>query len=223
MTYALVIIGNGRAEYLTEAVTAARDNILVPIRNRIMVNDYNNADYMTWLDHRYPDFTIIHTGGVGMAGAVQAGFAAAMADDYAIWIEEDMILTRKLPIADATEALRTHPTIAQIAFRREPWWGSPEEVEHGDQLRAIVAQSTWHEVKKKYTLHNFLFTLNPCLIPAAVLNMGWPSGPLGVGNESGFTQKCLDSGMVFGSWGNPDDTHTYARHIGETRGPSWAL
>ena len=224
MTYALLIVGNGRAEYLTQAVTAARDNILVPIKHRVMVNDWANADYMAWLDERYPDFEIIHTGGVGMAGAVQAGWTATMDEDYTIHLEEDMVLTRKLPIAEAATVLHTHPmTIAQMAFRREPWWGSPEEVEHGDQLKAIIAQASWHEVKRGYTLHNFLFTLNPCLIPRQVINMGWPSGPLGIGNESGKTAQCLASGMVFGSWGSPDDGHTYARHIGENRGPSWAL
>jgi hypothetical protein len=223
--YALVVVGNGRP-YLHDTVPAALDHIDVPLAAKIMVNDGTDSLWADLVDKMYFDFTVTHTHGQGVAYAVQTGFTTALESgaDFAIWIEDDMLITRDLPIAPAAAALHTHPmTIAQMSFRREPWWGSPLEMEHGDQLAAICAQAPSVHKKHGYTLHNFLFSLNPCVIPAAVMGLGWPSGPLGEGNEAGMTTRLRDLGYVFGSWGHPNDGQTWARHIGETRGAGWQL
>lgn len=224
MNYAALIVGNGRGEYLEQVERSIRDHVYVPIRYRVMVNDSRDDEYREWLEERYPDWTLIHTRGAGMAGAVQAGWAACTEADFVLHIEEDMLLTRRLPVAEAAAVLWSHPmSIAQMCWRREPWWGSPEEVLYGDQLAAICAQATTVQQRAGYTLHDFLFSLNPCLVPKQIIRLGWPSGPLGEGNESGMTARCRDLGFLFGSWGSPDVHESWARHIGEERGVGWSL
>lgn len=221
MKVALVIIGDGRASYLAQSVRAARDNILHPITARIMVNDEADEGYCTMIDEVYPDFIRVHTLRSGMAGAVQAGFMAALAQDpdYIAWVEEDMVLTRPLPITDAIAALEANPSLAQMTFRRDPW--DPSE---GDcQLNAITQRATFVTQKANYTIHDYLFSLNPCIIPARVMEYGWPSGPIGIGNEDGFTKRLLDRGYVFGSWGHAKDGQSWARHIGNERASGWRL
>lgn len=160
-----------------------------------------------------------------MAGAVQAGWDAILryGVDYVLWMEEDMVLTRTPPIAQAAEVLDDHPTLAQMCFRREPW--APEE--YPDQLAAIVRQAShsndWTCSKGTYTVHDFIFSLNPSIIPARILEMGWPSGPIGVGNETGMTERLEAAGYTFGSWGHPNDGQSWCRHIGDARADGYAL
>lgn len=225
MKLVLVVIGDGRGDFLVQAVRGVKDNVTHGFSARIMVDDSGDPRYGEKLDIIYPEFDIIHGGRRGMAGAVQAGFDAALAygPDYVLWIEEDMLLTRPVPVADAIAAMEWLPgRLAQIAFKREPWWGSPDEMRHGDQLAAIVELAPNSGTTATHTWHDYLFTLNPSVIPRRVLELGWPSGPLGVGNESGMTRRCLDAGYVFGSWGHVGD-EPWATHIGAYRTAAWML
>lgn len=226
MKLGLVVIGDGRWEYLQACMKAIAPNVLHPITARVMVDDSGDDVYGQRLNESFPEWHIVHGGRRGMAGAVQAGFDAILSHDpdYVLWLEEDMQLLRPLPISEASYALDRHRRVAQMCFRREPWWGSPEEMAAGDQLQAIVNQAAFWDVGDDYTTHDFIFSLNPCLIPADILRMGWVAGGIGVGNETGFTRKCLDQGYVFASWGRPGkDVEPWVRHIGEQRGAGWSL
>lgn len=220
MKLAVVVIGDGRSKYLSEVV-ASMKHILHPVTARIMINDEADPNYCANLNILYPDFSITHTGRVGMAGAVQAGFAAALATDpdYTLWLEEDMVLTNPPPLTAAIHAMEANPTLAQMCFRREAW----DPSEGDDQLSAIAAQASFVTVTDSYTIHDFIFSLNPSIIPSRVMRMGWPSGPLGIGNETGMTYKLLAAGYTFGSWGQPGDGQSWARHIGNERAAGWRL
>lgn len=230
MTYALLVIGNGRLDYLHKVVEAAEEH-LHDADAYLMIDDSGRPEINREIARTYPDWeTLHHSSNWGMAKAVQSGFEHVLstACDYVFWLEEDMLLTARPPIHDAISVLDNHPTsLAQMCFRREPWWGSPAEMQHGDQLTAIVEQADdaitvhWHE--HVFTAHDFIFSLNPCLIPRHILEMGWPSGPIGVGNETGMTNRLKKRGYQFGSWGTPGDGQTWARHLGEQRAAQWQL
>lgn len=162
---------------------------------------------------------------LGMAANVQKGFDAVLATDadYALWIEDDMEILSTMPLDNAMAALDDRPLVAQCCFRREPFWGNPAEMRHGDQLAAICEQSTSWSYDGTLTTQDFIFSLNPCIIPRRILELGWPAGELGIGNETGMTNKLLALGYTFGSWGEPGDGQVFARHIGTTRGPDWKL
>lgn len=221
MNVVLVVIGDGRGEFLRQSVNAVAQHVDYPIDTRIMVDDSGDLHYGVHLDETYYEYDIVHGGRRGMAGAVQAGWDAALKHnpDYVLWIEEDHVLLRRLPIEYAVEVLGQHPNLAQMTFSREPC----DPTEGTDQLAAIVAQSAFSGTTETHTYYDYLFSMIPCLIPKRVLELGWPSGPLGVGNETGFTNKCLAEGYVFASWGHVGDP-PFVRHVGYAqRAMGWAL
>lgn len=219
----LLVIGDGRREYLDRTIRSIRDHVIHPITTRVMVNDEADIGHIRDIDRDFGDWRVVHTCRQGMAGAVQAGFDAALDTDpdYVLWVEEDMLLTRRLPIRAAAEVLDNHPGIAQMSFRRGPL--NDVETRHGCVLTAMVEQCNHYDVYADYTTHDWIFSLNPSLINPAVMKLGWPSGPLGVGNEAGFTIRCLQAGYVFGSWGQPGDGQTWCEHIGVGRSVKWQL
>lgn len=220
---ALVVIGNGRLDYLKQAITSAQRH-LNPIHACIMVNDSGDPAIGRELDETYPGFRIIHHAqNQGMAAAVQSGWSAALETpaDWIVHLEEDMEMIRDVPLIESINVLKVSPTLAQMCWKREPWWGSSAEISHGDQLLAICDQSNWGQTDT-HTFHDHLFSLNPCVIPRRIVEMGWPGGPLGVGNESGMTDKLKEAGYLFGSWGGFSD-EPWCRHLGYERGTAWQL
>ena len=220
MKLAVVVIGDGRKQYLDQCVPAISANVTHPIYARIMVNDEADPAYCSTLDSEYPEWVHVHTGRVGMAGAVQAGYDAALtfSPDYTLWVEEDMLLTQPLPIADVAQVLGSRRDedghrLAQMMFPREPWWNDMEQ-QHG-QWGALQRLSASPTVHGTYLSQDYIFSLNPCLIPRRVLQLGWDAD-----NEAGVTKKLRDDGYVFGVWGSGE---TYARHIGHERSGSWRL
>lgn len=199
---ACVVVANSRPAYLALVLAALGEHH--PELEPVVVNDDNRE---------------------GMAANVQRAWDAFLATDadYLLHMEDDMQIVAPMPLSDAVWELEADESLAQMCFRREPWWGAPIEMERGDQLAAICTQA--HDVWRTptHTIHDWLFSLNPCLIPRRVVELGWPSGPLGVGNESGMTTMLLNLGYRFGSWGHPGDGQVWARHIGVTRGDGWKL
>lgn len=220
MKLVVVVIGDGRGEYLARTMSSL-SHVNHPIYARIMVNDEADPMYCASLDVEYPEWEIHHTGRVGMAGAVQAGFTAALAyePDFVLWAEEDMTLIDDLPVGKAAAVLDRpkNDRIAQMVFKRAPWWGSPDEMELGDQWAAIKRLAHFYTPQDGYSTHDFIFSLNPCLIPRRILELGWDSD-----NEAGMTRKLLDLGFVFGHWGGLDSP-PLVEHIGVDRSQEWSL
>lgn len=166
-------------------------------------------------DDRYHEY--------GMAGNVQRGFdwAVERQADYVLWVEEDMRFERRVPLREMRDILASHPHLAQCVLKRHPW--SHEEVRAGGQMETDPSAYTQHsDAHHTWVEHQTLFSLNPCLIPCEVVELGWPSGQLGVGNESGMTKKCLDLGLSFAYYGARHDD-PYVRHVGHQRGEGWRL
>jgi glycosyltransferase involved in cell wall biosynthesis len=217
---ALVVVGNGRIDYLAEAVASAVQFLPAPSW-LLMVDDSGDLEVRKHLDATYPEFLIQHHDqNRGMAAAVQTGFDLALSTScrYVFWLEEDMVLTQPPPIGDAVWALDQHQWLAQMCFRREPVSYNPVEAHFGDQLAAICDLAQWSRQDGDWTSHDFLFSLNPCLIPRRIMSLGWDKD-----NERGMTDLLACSGFTFGSWGHPGDGQSWARHIGHTRGAAWQL
>ncbi len=209
MKLALVVIGDGRSEMLHQTVRSIAVNVAHPITARIMVDDTGDLDYGLYLDDAYPEFAMVHGGRRGMAGAVQAGFSAALSvdPDYVLWVEEDHMLIKPLPLLNAITALENHSNLAQMVFSREPC----DPSEGTDQLASIVAKSGFSTEAQKFTTYDYLFSFVPCLIPRRVLTLTGPQSPYGI--ETTMTQRCLAEGYEFAAWGHVGD-EPYVRHIG---------
>lgn len=158
------------------------------------------------------------TDGQGMAVAINTAWDICLDTpwDYLLSVEEDMLLLAPLPIDEAVAALETNQHLSQMVFKREPWH-HPIEQELGDVLAAILQLATWTHNHDTYWAHNHIFSLNPCLIPRRIVEMGWPTG-----NETGMTNQIHDATMIFGMWGQPGDP-ALVRHIGHNRAPGWQL
>ncbi len=219
MKLAVVVIGDGRSDMLHQTVRSITVNVAHPITARIMIDDSGSIDYGLFLDDEFPEYAMVHGGRRGMAGAVQAGFDAALSvdPDYVLWCEEDHLLIRPLPITKAIHALEHHDNLAQMVFSREPC----DPSEGDDQLAAIVAQASFSHTTDQFTVHDYLFSMVPCLIPRRVLALTGPASPHGI--ETTMTERCLEQGYVFGAWGHVGDP-PYVRHIGyANRTAAWVL
>lgn len=152
---------------------------------------------------------------LGMAGAVRAAWAWALDEakvDYLFHVEEDFRFVAPLDLQAVATALDHHRHLAQLVLKRNPW--SPEERAAGGIIECApeqyVDEDGWVE-------HRRIFSLNPCLIPRRVLELGWPDG-----NEAEFTQRCLDAGYSFGFLGARNDP-PLVEHVGMVRGEGWRL
>ena len=220
MTWALTVIGNGRLQYLHQTVQTALGLLPEPTV-KLMVDDSGSPEVQAELDAHYPTWGIAHhPENRGMAAAVQTGFdLVCEADtDFALWLEEDMLLTRTPPLKAAMDILDMNDHLAQMCFRRATVWGNPYEDQHGDVLAALCAQSTTIVDHGCWTEYDALFSLNPCLIPQDICQIDWDAG-----NEAGMTTKLRDKGYRFGSWGVPSFSEHWVTHIGEQRGHKWQL
>lgn len=195
----LLVVANNRPDYLAKTLTSVAKYL--PGMDPIVQNDTYN---------------------VGMARNIAEGWTRALERewDYLLHWEDDMELLDYLPLEAAIKALESRPHVANMIFKRQPW--SAVEWEIGCVHETIkreapnyVNHGTWGE-------HDHIFSLNPCLIPRRIVERGWPSGPLGIGNEAGMTARLLADGYTFGVWGQPFDK-PLIDHIGHERGPGWKL
>jgi len=213
MSVALLLIGNGRIDYIVQAVNSIK-RYLPPSQqtfsHRLMVDDSGNPEIADLLDAIYPNFTISHhPTNLGMAAAVQSGFDMVLATDatHVLWQEEDFIWLATPPIDRTIRALDAYPTVAQMLYQRQPL--TPSEEEGGTVLSAMnpfADHGQWSEQRH-------IFSLNPCVIPRHILEHGWPTD-----NERGMTDELLTANYTFGVWHNQ-----YVEHIGIERGPAWQL
>lgn len=189
-----IIVANNRPDYLNTVTAAFRK--YHPHIPCIVINDEHHA---------------------GMAANVNAAWSWAYGSGmpWILHLEDDMELVTPLPIRRAEQILASQPHLANMVFKRQPWSGREHDL--GDVIAATCETSNnWHE-EKDYTVHDRIFSLNPCLIPRRVIARGWPPG-----NEAEMTDKLRADGYQFAFYGHAGDP-PLIRHIGEQRGPQWRL
>lgn len=149
----------------------------------------------------------------GMAGAVQRAWTWALDQhcDYLVHIEEDFRF-HDFPIAAMIDILEENPQLAQVVLKRQPW--SARESEAGGIVELHPDYFTDHPTHLE---HEWIFSLNPCVIPAHILSLGWPDG-----NEAEFTKTCRKWGFRFAFYGRRSDPPR-CLHVGSERGVGWRL
>lgn len=158
---------------------------------------------------------------LGMAGAVQAAWARALSEgcDYLFHVEEDFRFNDPPPLEAMQYVLERAPHLAHIVLKRQPAHTAEEqaaggiiEAHPGDytDCSAMRQSARWCE-------HRRIFSLNPCLIPRRVLEMGWPAG-----NEAEFTQMCLAADLRFAFYGHRFEA-PLVTHVGDVRSAGWRL
>jgi hypothetical protein len=149
---------------------------------------------------------------LGLSGAVRAAWGRALAEgwDYLFHVEEDFRFVADVNLLDMAAILAETPRLAQLVLRRPAF--SVEERAAGGIIEMHPEDYTdregWIETRR-------LFSLNPCLVPRRVLELGWTS------DESEFTARALAAGYSFGFYG--DRSFAPVVHDGVERGRGWHI
>lgn len=196
LPYGIVVVSDRGDLYLPDCLDNIND--LLPEAEVLIVDD---------CDHK-----------MGMAGAVRCGMEMVLAAGFenALWVEEDFRFNRRPPIEKMREILDRSPQCAQVVLKRQPW--SVEE----EQAGGIVEMNPHDYLDSPYEdihwlVHTRIFSLNPCLIPRRILELGYPDS-----NEAGQTERLVARGFHFAVYGRRDDP-PLVTHVGHERGHGWRL
>ena len=217
MNIALVIITDGRLEYLVETLDSIEANLHGDFAARIIIDDSGDETYRAWLVDSYgPRYIVIHHAQRrGLAAAVRTAWTTALAAgaDYVWHAEDDMVYSAPVDVEEIAGLLAEHPGLAQISLKRQPV--NAEEIEAGGFMQRSPGE--WHQ-RDGYVVHRTLFTFNPCLVPRRIIELAMREP--GDGLERGITETLLAHDYTFAVLGMIED-EPLIQHVGEHRSAGW--
>lgn len=216
----LLVITDGRMEYLEQTVASAHARLTGSITERWMYDDSGDDDHRARLRERFPEFKHFDAGArQGFGGAIRAAWQHLAAHSHANFyfhLEQDFTFNEDIDVDAMADLLIRAPGLFQVALKRQPWnneeraAGGIVELHPGDFYESIVGAMT-------YTCHRRFFTTNPSLYRSSLLDYGWPDGDH---SEGVFTHRLLahskPGATPFAFWGgklDPPKVH----HIGDHR------
>lgn len=196
MKFAVLLISDGREEYLKRTRASAEANLPEP-ENLIHVQD--------------PDHEL------GFDGAIREGWRRVLAEtdaEFVFHLEQDFTFNRPAPIAEMAAVLRARPHLVQLALRRQPWNDREQAaggiVEMDPDLYEECELNGW-----RWLEHTRNFTTNPSLYPRSVCEFGWPPGAESEG-RFGIALRERHPALRFAYWGARDSGEAVT-HIGKAR------
>lgn len=218
MSVALLVITDGREDYLDRTIQSAQANLVGPITERWLYDDTGDDTYRDLLRTRYPQFHHINAGPrQGFGGAIRAAWAQIAWHSqarYVFHLEQDFTFNRPVPLRDMALVLEGNPHLAQLALRRQPW--NDTEKAAGGLLEVQPDEFTGRsDGPHEWLEHRLWFTTNPSLYRVDLTRKHpWPKGHR---SEGMFTADLLRSPKVrFGYWGARDSGEA-VEHIGYER------
>jgi hypothetical protein len=224
LTIALLVMTDGRREYLQQTLGRFDEMAAGTITRRVIHDDSGDADYARWLRRSLPGYEIVVTGG-------RTGFAAAMAsawrtvadgpEPFVMHLEDDFLFTRPVNLDDLTGLLADRPYLAQVAFRRQAWGA---EIEHGGFMAMMPGAYSEHTDGRRYwveTIRNY--STNPSVHRRELCHTGWPQSQHSEGlygfqlRETGLPWGVAPDDVRFGFWGSMADGGEWIWHIGDYR------
>lgn len=199
MNIALMVITDGRWDYLEETIESADRNLCCDFSQHILVDDSGTDSGPT-----VNGFDIVkNPERRGLAGAIQSGWDALNNDvEWVFHLEDDFVFPATVNVAEMVDIITDEPDIAQVALLRQPW--GPDEQACG----GVFAANPHRFVQRDgYVEQEHLFTFNPCVYPRWIADGG-------AGLEQQVTDRLL--GFRFAYLGNLDDDPRCI-HIGHRR------
>lgn len=227
ITIAMIIIGDGRDEYLQRCV-ASLNHIHGPITERWMYDDTGNDAYRKTLGQRYPRWAHINGGPrQGCAGAFQQVWDQVgnlTSAKYVFLIEQDFEFHRVIDLNEMAALLEQRPHLVEVALRRQPW---------NEQEKAAGGIVEWHpdwyadkrdEHGREWLEQRMFFTTNCPLFRTTLFNSPWPPHQPGRYSEGTFHHQLMANGtaevpgdqVTYAYWGSRA-SGTWVQHIGEHR------
>lgn len=221
---ALLVMADGREDYLAQCIASARENLAGQITERWLYDETGDDAYRARLGQLYPEFIRIGVGPRrGFAGAIQDAWRHMLWYSRAEWVfhlEQDFTFNSPLNLDRVVEVIADLPYLVQMALRRQPW---------NDQERAaggIVEQHPDDYVEgwslgRAWLEHRRFFTTNPSLYRRSLCETGFHDPPHA---EGMFTHRLLREGLPgvpaekirFGYWGSRN-SRPWVEHIGYVR------
>lgn len=194
MSIALLVIDDGREDYLSRCLASIGEMCPALFSRRILIDDSEHE--------------------LGFAGAIQAGWDRVLEAqaDYVFHVESDFTFNRIVPLASMVWLLeRSKRKLAQVALKRQPW--NPQEREAGGIVEQHPEDFEERPHPVLHTLHRRFFTTNPSLYPREIVERGWPQ----VKHSEGiFTHQLLPEGYHFAFLGGKLDA-PWVTHTGKER------
>ena len=224
------ILTNGRIELLDRTVASFNDKLRAADRvtRRVMWDDSGSDEVYHYLRLAYgpAGWLVVRgpEGAQGFGGAIRSAWAwldAHTSEPYVMWIEDDFVFEKVVPVDAMTAILDAYPHIAQMALKRQPW--NSVEIEAGGVVDVDPDAYTEHSKGDHRWLEQRSFwTTNPSIFRRDLLAVGWPDDPE---SEGRFTHQLLGEGLPsgvpghdvrFGYWGSRGSTPAVT-HIGLER------
>lgn len=215
MSIALLVMTDGRRDYIGETVSSAFYNLNGPITEKWMHDDSGDENNRRWLESRFPSFTHIGEGPrKGFGGAYSFAWktlAAQSRADFIFNLEDDFTFNREIPLQDMIRVLEENPSVYQMALRRQAW--SSEEKAAGGVIEKTP--DAFHQ-QEGWISHKMFFTTNPNLYRKSLIETH--TYPDVKDSEGHFSLSLLasDPNTQFGYWGQKTDT-PWVQHIGTQR------
>lgn len=196
MAIALVIIGDGRDNYLHQCV-ASLGQLRGNISEHWMYDDSGDQEYRDFLALRYHHWTHINGGPrQGCAGAFQQVWrqvAQGTKARFIFLIEQDFRFVRPVDLSAMAGLLDERPYLAEVALLRQPW--NSEEKRAGG---VVEWHPDWYVDKidehGRQWLEHRSFTTNPCLFRRSLLDVSWPDSQPGAYSEGLFSHHIHTDG-----------------------------
>lgn len=227
MTITLLVMTDGRKEYIRHTIPSFEENVQGTITHRVIHDDSGDADYACWLGKTFPEYDVVYGGDrLGYSGAVQRAWFELNHDPnrFTFHLEDDFVFNRPVDLDEIAEFLDDHWWLAQMGLRRGRWGreaaGFVEDSPSAYEERRQVA---WKHTNLSWIEHRLYYTMTPHLYRSRLRTVPWPDGE---GSEIHYKDKLLQSGLPwnvlgehvkFGFWGGVEDGADAVTHIGHER------
>lgn len=226
VSVAILVVTDGRDDYLGQTVAALEANVTGPITERWMFDDVGNERHVRKLADWYPQYRVFGAQRrLGFGGAIAYAWnmlAEASDASWVLHVEDDQLVTRPVDLADLIGLSEAQPHLAQVALRRQAW--NAEERAAGGFIEAAPGWYTerteggytWVETTRNWTTNVSLYRRDLCAL-------GWPDGVASEGRygfqlrERGLPWGIPGDDVRFGFWGGLESGREWIRHIGEHR------
>lgn len=214
MNIALLIITDGRRQYIQDTIRSASMNLKGSFGPLFIYDDSGDGYNHEWLRNNFPSFTLLwNHNRLGAGGAINAAWQQLRTYDidYIFHLEDDFTFNREIPVNDMAKVLEDNPHVYQMALRRQAW--SSEEVKAGGVIERwpenFVQQDGWIS-------HRMFFTNNPNIYRKSLIETR--AYPNVKESEGHFSLSILNSDpkAQFGYWGQKTDL-PWVEHIGVLR------
>ena len=208
---ALLVITDGRSDYLEQTLVSAEENLVGSISTRILVDDSGSKN-----NSREGWINVQHDERRGFCAAINSGWktAAATDVDFLFHLEEDFTFNEPIYLESMAAVLTEQPHLAHITLKRQPV--NSTEITNGimggfeGSVGCTDGAYTWTE-------HTNWYSTNPALVPRRTFERTFPDS-----SEVGFGAELFADGQKVAFWGKSTD-QPRVTHIGRHRSDGWKL